>query len=130
MERQRESEKRRTDPFLPPSIHPFLDCPSFRTLFLWATSMLFCLRLHKTGLKPIQDGNLEPLYRILVAPLIWRAFPFLFSLGVKPASLPCSLAISATAGVLGSVRKWIWRPKTNVKWMMKMMMMMMMKQRK
>ena len=25
--------------------------------------ILFCLRLHQTGLKPIQDGNLEPLYR-------------------------------------------------------------------
>ena len=24
--------------------------------------LLFCLRLHQTGLKPIQDGNLEPLY--------------------------------------------------------------------
>jgi hypothetical protein len=23
--------------------------------------MLFCLRLHQTGLKPIQDGNLEPI---------------------------------------------------------------------
>jgi|688.fasta_scaffold677636_1 hypothetical protein len=27
--------------------------------------MLFCLRLHQTGLKFIQDGNLEPLYRLL-----------------------------------------------------------------
>jgi hypothetical protein len=24
--------------------------------------MLFCLRLHQTGIKPFQDGNLEPLY--------------------------------------------------------------------
>ncbi len=25
--------------------------------------MLFCLRLHQIGLKPFQDGNLEPLYK-------------------------------------------------------------------
>jgi hypothetical protein len=24
--------------------------------------MLFCSRLHQIGLKPIQDGNLEPLF--------------------------------------------------------------------
>jgi hypothetical protein len=64
MERQRESEKRETDPFLPHSILPFLYCP-FRSLFLWTTSMLFlgCTKLEESANKAnCQDGNLEPLY--------------------------------------------------------------------
>lgn len=50
IERQRESEKRGTYPFLPHSILSFLDFPSFRTLFLWTMSMLSCLRLHQPGI--------------------------------------------------------------------------------
>jgi hypothetical protein len=45
-------KKRGTVPFLPHSILPFLDCPSFRTLFFWTTSMLFGCRCTKLGKVP------------------------------------------------------------------------------
>jgi hypothetical protein len=42
-------KKRGTDPFLSHSILPFLDCPYFRTFFLWTTSMLLGCGRTKLG---------------------------------------------------------------------------------
>jgi hypothetical protein len=67
MERQRKSEKRGSDPFLPHAIIPFLDCPSIQTLLLWTISMILDYGCTKGGIPTIQDGNLEPLYRCFMA---------------------------------------------------------------
>jgi hypothetical protein len=53
-------KKRGTDPFLPRSFLPFLDCPSIRTIFLWTMPMLFGCGW-TTGPKiQCQDGNRDP----------------------------------------------------------------------
>jgi hypothetical protein len=68
MERQRESEKRETDPFLPHSILPFLDFLPFVTFSCGQCQNFWVVVAPNWELKTIQDGNLEPLYACLFSP--------------------------------------------------------------